>query len=299
MGWVTGIEAVTPATIACVYWANSASHDSVPLNNLVMSRRIVLMMRHGVIVACLFLLAGCGGSPTGPTPPPPVPTFTGTVTDTVTGGAVSGFTATISNGRLTVSAPGYITRDTTAGRSMVDLIPEAGFDLGFYRQFARDGANLRPLRVLNAAPSIYLQTTGLSAANIAALEAAARSAVNEFTGGRFNVVTWETGAASRSPTNGWIVVDIRNSAEPCGTAEIGEPAGHVWLNIAVRCSAGGFTVYPGVFAHELGHALGFTHVDDDLALMFNGFTGTMTATERRHAAIAYARPRGNRDVDVD
>lgn len=253
------------------------------------------------ILCVLLLLAGCGGGPTGPgpLPPPPPPTFTGTVTNTVTGAAVSGFTATISNGRLTVSAPGYVTRETSSSRSTVDLIPEAGFDLAFYRQMARDGAMLRPLRVLSSAPSVYLQTTGLSAANVLALEVAARSAVNEFTGGRFNVTAWETGETARPPSFGWIVVDIRNSAEACGTAEIGEPAGHIWLNVASRCAFGGFAVYPGVLAHELGHALGFTHVTNPTALMFDGFTGSMSAAERHHGAIAYARSRGNRDVDID
>jgi hypothetical protein len=275
------------------------------VNGTFACERIIRTMRRLAPLPLLLLLAGCGGSPTGPTPPPPpVPTFTGTVTDTVTGGAITGFTATISNGRLTVSAPGYVTRDTTAGRSTVDLIPEAGFDLAFYRQFARNSLDGAPtgLRVLQQAPSIYLQTDGLTAANVAALEAAARSAVNELTGGRFNVVTWETGSGRRPPSLGWIVVDIRNSAEPCGTAEVGSPAGHIWLNIATRCAFGGFAVYPPGFAHEIGHALGFTHVSTPGSIMKSDGPYSVSgpsAIERHHAAIAYARPRGNRDVDVD
>jgi hypothetical protein len=97
-------------------------------------------------------------------------------------------------------------------------------------------------------------------------------------------------------------VDILNSAEPCGTAELGAPAGHIWLNIAARCAFGGFAVYPGAFAHELGHALGFSHVHEVNSLMHSigGYTvGSVTAAERHHGAIAYKRPRGNRDLDVD
>jgi hypothetical protein len=263
--------------------------------------RIMRVMRQCAVLLLLLTLAGCGGSPTAPTPPPPPATFTGAVTNTVTGAPISGFTATIANNRLTVSAPGYVTRETSASASTVDLIPEAGFDLGFYRQFARDGASLRPLRVLPTAPSIYLQTTGLTPANVAALEAAARSAVNEFTGGRFNVVAWETGAGLPSDSEGRIVVEIVNdSAQNCGRTATGELAGHIWLNRAERCF---FDTYsPTAFAHEIGHALGFAHVSNTEALMFaNPAFGLVrpSAAERHHGAIAYKRPRGNRDVDAD
>lgn len=257
-----------------------------------------------------LLLAGCSGSPTAPSPTPspspspaPPPTFSGSVTNTVSGAPVLGFSATISAGRLTVSAPGYLTRETSTGRSTVDLIPEAGFDLSFYRQFARgslDGS-MQPLRVLSAAPSIYLQTAGLTAANVAALEQAARAVVPALTGGRFHVQAWETGADRRGERNGWIVVDVVNDNEKCMRSYTGASAGHIWINLTSACLRDGVPYVP-LFAHEIGHALGFWHVAETRAIMHEPMTaGVLVASdvERHHAAIAYARQAGNRDVDID
>jgi hypothetical protein len=87
---------------------------------------------------------------------------------------VAGFTATVSGARLTVSAPGYVTRETRFGATNVDLIPEAGFELTFYRQFVRgamDGTLYPNLRLMEN-PSIYMEvegTKGLSAPTAARL----------------------------------------------------------------------------------------------------------------------------------
>lgn len=262
----------------------------------------------GIAVVAL-LLAGCGGSPTAPSPTPqptpnpaPPPAFSGTVTDTVTGAPVSGFTAVLSGSRLTISAPGYLTRETS-NRATVDLIP-ASIDLGFYRQLARNGFEttvLEPLRVLTQAPSLYLQTVGLSPATVAALEQAARVAVFEFSGRRFGVVSVESGPELRPDRSGWITVAIVNTPapDPCGRALIGAPAGHITLNLSARCEFDRYGIT--AFAHEVGHALGFWHVANPDALMFARAASVTapTAIERSTAAIAYARLPGNRDIDVD
>jgi hypothetical protein len=268
--------------------------------------RIMRVMRQCAVLLLLLTLAGCGGSPTAPTPPPPPATFTGAVTNTVTGAPISGFTATIANSRLTVSAPGYVTRETSASASTVDLIPEAGFDLGFYRQFARDAnesSSLQSLAVLSASPSIYLQRSGLSDSNAAVLEAAARDTLPAMTGGRLTVAAFESGTAARADQSGWIVAEVIDDAEqPCGRGNVGASAGHVWLNAATKCNYLGNRVDPSVFAHELGHAIGFYHVTATGALMsLTHAYGSVviTAAERHHGAIAYKRPRGNRDVDAD
>lgn len=257
-----------------------------------------------------LLLAGCGAtSPTAPTPTPPVstsapptPQFTGTVTETLTGAPVQGWSALVSGSRVTISAPGYVPRETRTSATRIDLIREAGFDIAFYRQLARgamDGS-VQPLRVLSEAPSLYLQTSGLSAANTAALEQAARTVVPALTGGVFQVQRWETGVASRPETAGWIIVDVVSDDAGCGRAHLGRRAGHVWLNITARCRYGQHIANPGVFAHELGHALGFSHVDRAGSLMKDGYLASMPSDlERHHAAIAYARQAGSRDIDID
>jgi hypothetical protein len=251
----------------------------------------------------------CGGGPTAPSSTPPPATFTGTVTNTVTGAPVVGFSAVMNGSRVTLSAPGYLTRETT-NAATVDLIPDAApFDLTFYRQFARDALDAGspgPLRVLSAAPSIYLQRTGLSDANVNALEAAARSVIPALTGGRFQLVAWTTGETLPADRSGVITLELVNDTnQPCGRTLQGASAGHSWLNVAARCSYNGFSIDPPLFAHEMGHALGFAHVSGAAHLM--GPRPTFadrpsiapSDTERYHAAIAYHRSAGNRDVDSD
>lgn len=269
-------------------------------------------MRHLILVALVCLLPACGGSssPTSPSPQPTQPTrISGTITDTLTGASVGTFSseASVFPARVSVSSAGYVTRDTwvRSASPTVDLIPESGFDVGFYRQFARGTLEdpMQPLRVLSQAPSIYLQTAGMQPSTVAAFEQAARDVVPALTGGRFQVAGWETGADVRAPLNGWIVAELVNDeAQGCGRSLVGAAAGHIWLNTATRCRRNGDIVATAsVFAHEIGHALGFFHVDRADALMLAQIAPGKTPSdlERRHAAIAYHRSAGNTDVDTD
>lgn len=265
------------------------------------------------LLALLASACGSTNSPVGPSPMPPASGathITGTITNTMTGAPVGTFTSEAAGfpARVSVSAPGYVTRETwvRSAAPTVDLIAESGFMLDFYRQFARgtlDGS-IQPLRVLAQAPSIYLQTAGLSASNVAALEQAARAVVPALTGGKFSVSTFETGEASRAPSTGWIVVDIVNEGPAiCGRAEVGTGGGHLWLNMDAHCAYQGNRIDPSVMAHELGHAFGYWHVSTPGALMSNVSHEwgrvVITEQERHHAAIAYHRSAGNLDVDSD
>lgn len=257
-------------------------------------------------LALLPLLTACGSAPsTGPSPVPTSTSVTVTITDTVSG-AVIGSRVQAVNGlpaQITVSQAGYVTRETwiSSADARVDLFPEAGFDLAFYRQLARNNFDApgspAPLRVLSQQPAFYLQTTGFSRETIAAMEATVRATVPAMSGGRFQVVTWETGVEPRAPRTGWITIEHISEPSGCGRANVGTATGRIWLNVTNAACPLHRTI-----AHEIGHALGFWHVDRPGSLMRSprpAEDDTPSHLERHHAALAYARQAGNMDVDVD
>lgn len=288
-----------------------------------------------MIAACGLMLgllggAGCGdgstpgASPVGPSsdpppaqtpPPPPVPstvTVNGMLTDTVSGALLAQFTQTVDRlpARVTLSHPGYVTRETwltAADGPRVDLFPERGFDLAFYRQLVRDDLDKHPgapfpLYVLPSAPLFFIEVDGakgFSRQLAARLEAVARRVVPQLTGGRFQVTRWETGPTPRPRQQGWVVIERKDATGACGSAYIGALDGYIELGIGTGCDS-----IESVLAHELGHAFGFFHVSRPGSMMFpqehhSSATDAPTDIERHHMALAYARRRGNRDIDVD
>ena len=270
-----------------------------------------------VSFAVCLASTGCGGeavtspSPTSAppalvSPPPPTAiTVRLTLTDVVTGADLGSEPREVSRlpALVAITRPGYLPREALVQTATprVSLVSQSGFDLEFYRQFARDSLrfpSLRQLVVLQESPSFYMEVEGekgFSAEIATKLERVARRIVPDLTGGRLHVARWETGPTPRAPREGWITVERRDQEATCGSALPGAVAGQIWMS----------SVQPGcriesTFAHEIGHALGFFHVERPGSMMNNPTQGDAPSEfERRHAAIAYSRPRGNLDVDRD
>jgi hypothetical protein len=274
-------------------------------------------------------------APPPATSTPPAQTISGRLTATTDGGALIGATVTAGAATtttdatgaftlaasafpmtLTLQGTGLVTRGITlasrpAGTVAVDAFRLDGqFDLTFYRQFVRnsfDSAGLAFLRRRTAAPNIYLRTVDdagapMATAQLDSTEAAIRSVASTWAGGQFGIASVVRGSGA-APAGDWILVHwgATNNAQ-CGfTRSVG--GNDVELDYKTpNCGCGGVGLGPRTAKHELGHAFGFEHTDSDRDVMF-GIMATCdadpSARERYHAALAYRRPVGNRDPDID
>ena len=224
---------------------------------------------------------------------------------------------------VTISSPGFVSHDVwitwqrgPRANVMLDMIRDAApFSMDFYGKLVRgkfdqDGAPWPVLRWMSA-PSFYVKTVDQNGRPIepevltSVLEALHR-AVPAWSGGTMTAAAIETGTESRPQATGWINVDIRrdpNERRTCGTARIGANPGSIVLNDDV-CSCGSNKIPGAVTLHEVGHAMGFFHVDDRRSVMFPFIAGdcpagALSPAESYHAAVAYSRPRGTTEPDHD
>jgi hypothetical protein len=259
-------------------------------------------------------VVGCGDQPELVAPTslgsPAVPALV--VTDAVTGATIGNPAIARHGSRVTVEASGYLTRETNAA-SRVDLIPAAApFDIDFYRALVRNGheapGELQPLRRQQAAPRFYVRTVDETGSPVPeALVASAVSVMrtaDAYTGGRLTTATVERGKDTREGQSGWVTVKWLSGEDAalCGRAPIGGDWIELnYLNPQCQCGSSGFSV--AAMRHELGHVMGFWHTDSADDLMFHRIDRRcdkpLSARERFHAGLAYQRPIGNRDQDVD
>jgi hypothetical protein len=222
-----------------------------------------------------------------------------------------------------VVADGFVPRETflkfqEGGRSdvSIEVIAErAPFLLSFYRALVRNGleepTSLEPVRRWTSNPNFYIETrnpktgSALEPQELDVVIGTIRQVVPQLTGGVLVAGAIETGLNPREARTGYINVKIvYEPSEPyCGRAYVGLNPGEIEINYD-RCASacGSAKVTPTAIAHEVGHALGFWHVDRGImtAVVSNHCSNVQfTEQERIHARLAYRRPAGNADPDRD
>ena len=110
---------------------------------------------------------------------------------------------------------------------------------------------------------------------------------------RKDVITIEFVSGSDDP-HFW--TQLPSGQIECGRAIVGAVRGRIWLNADAMSVS--LCQLHAIFPHEVGHALGFFHVQDSRHVMYLSGNGTsqFTPTEQFHARLAYQLGRGHEYV---
>ena len=145
------------------------------------------------------------------------------------------------------------------------------------------------------------------------VQQAIRDSFPLWTGGAINYSRIERGAFDEG-RGGWIVIRFFERGRVC--ANVGnwravgnrdQIASSTMTFFLRECACGSRRIQSRIVAHEVGHALGFEHVTNSDLTMYpyaaqpcsKSDRPLVSPIEQYHAAIAYRRPPGNRDPDID
>jgi hypothetical protein len=182
-----------------------------------------------------------------------------------------------------------------------DTVP--GMDVGFYRQIGCNAFDLplQPVRRWAFAPKLYIRTVDEAGAAIDqvtldTVTAAMGSTASTWTAGKFGLASIERGSDTREGVSGYITVKWMTIADPtarCAAADVARDGGTIELNYLVGggCSCGAAKMRPLTARHELGHALGYWHTDNQGDLMsaksIQGCDAQPSARELQAASYQY------------
>ena len=227
-------------------------------------------------------------------------------------------------GVLTVNANGHVFRGVAVALAAsrtgiaIDAIrDELPFSLLFYRAFVRnslESQTLAPIARWTVNPSFYLKTTVENSSSVVPENVILRmrdviiGSVSELSGGRFEMAAFEWGPDAREAADGWVRITFHNELGAVfGRSTVGGNTGAIDLRYGLVSTQttnplNCMTPEVGLLDHEITHTMGFWHTPDVFVDSFSGqgCPGRgRPAHVQYHAGLAYSRPVGNRDPDVD